>query len=96
MPFSNLRELEVGFAVPNGTRPQKPYDALAAGLSDSLWGFLQLCWNGDRGRRPRAAEVVAEVGSAAASWDVHINRNRINVSLPVGRPRQDRESTSLI
>ena len=42
----------------NGSRPTKPQNAPAIGLSDSLWDFIQLCWDSDRTRRPTAAEVL--------------------------------------
>ena len=53
----------------DGLRPDKPLNASSIGLSDSLWNFSQRCWDGDMRSRPRTAEVVACLGSAAASWD---------------------------
>ena len=52
-----------------GTRPDKPANASAIGLSDSLWTFTQRCWSGDIESRPGAGEVVMCLGEAVASWD---------------------------
>ena len=68
MPFRGVRPTELGFSLVQGRRPDKPEDALAIGLSDSLWTFVQRCWDGDRNSRPRVADVVTHLGMAAASW----------------------------
>jgi len=52
-----------------GMRPTKPEDSSAIGLSDSLWAFAQRCWDGKAESRPRAGEVVAHLGEAAANWN---------------------------
>lgn len=39
------------------------------GISDPLWKLVQMCWDGDRLRRPRMQEVVEGVGGAAAHWN---------------------------
>lgn len=52
-----------------GLRPGKPENAPAIGLSDSLWGFAQLCWDGDMKLRPKITEVVKHLETAAANWD---------------------------
>lgn len=70
MPFRHLRACEVELAIVGGTRPEKPKDALTIGFSDSLWKFVQLCWDSDRRRRPKARDVVTRVGDAAADWNV--------------------------
>ena len=51
-----------------GERPHKPENASAIGFSDSLWGFAQRCWDGNRELRPKVAEVVAVLGMEAANW----------------------------
>jgi len=50
-------------------RPTKPDNASTIGFSDSLWAFAQRCWNGKTELRPKAGEVVAHLGEAAAGWD---------------------------
>lgn len=68
IPFRPIRATELGFYVVQGLRPEKPADAPAIGFSDSLWTFVQRCWNGDRDLRPRVAEVVTNLAKAAANW----------------------------
>ena len=69
VPFNDLQEVEVIESVVNGLRPAKPQDASSIGFFDSLWDFIQLCWDGDRTRRPTAAEVVGHLAEAATKWD---------------------------
>ena len=68
IPFRGVRTTELGFSLVQGLRPDKPANALAIGFSDSLWTFVQRCWDGDRHSRPRVAEVVTRLAEAAASW----------------------------
>jgi hypothetical protein len=60
--------MELAHHVSSGVRPEKPANAEAIGISDSLWGLMQKCWEGDRTRRPRIQEAVAGVGNTAAKW----------------------------
>ena len=53
-----------------GRRPDKPGNASSIGFSDSLWDFVQRCWNGDKKLRPSVTGVVACLEKAAANWDV--------------------------
>ena len=55
--------------VTNGKRPDKPENASAIGFSDSLWSFVQRCWDRQVGSRPNIEEVVGHVGEAAANWN---------------------------
>ena len=59
----------VGYFVLLGERPTKPANASAIGLCDPLWTFAQRCWDGNMELRPKAGEVVASLGEAAACWD---------------------------
>ena len=68
IPFRGVRTTELGFSLVLGLRPEKPTNALAIGFSDSLWTFVQRCWDGDRHSRPRVAEVVTRLAEAAANW----------------------------
>ena len=54
--------------VCKGLRPEKPMNASSIGFSDLLWGFVQRCWSADRNLRPKVAEVVVNLGRAAANW----------------------------
>lgn len=67
-PFHNVKPLELAYYVSSGVRPEKPANAEAIGISDSLWKLIQKCWDGERTRRPQIQEVVASVGDAAANW----------------------------
>jgi hypothetical protein len=67
-PFRGVRITELGYAVVAGERPGKPPNALAIGFSDSLWDFVQRCWDGDKKLRPKVAEVVTHLEEAVAGW----------------------------
>ena len=69
IPFLGVRQTELGYAVAVGKRPDKPANAAAIGFSDSLWDFVQRCWDGDTNVRPKVAEVAAYLKKAAAKWD---------------------------
>jgi serine/threonine protein kinase len=69
IPFRGVRQTELGYAVAMGKRPDKPANAAAIGFSNSLWDFVQRCWDGDMSMRPKVAEVVAYLEEAAAKWD---------------------------
>ena len=66
--FRDLRKAELALNVVEGVRPHKPENASAIGFSDSLWRFTQRCWDGEMELRPKVAEVVTELGRAAAGW----------------------------
>lgn len=69
VPFYELQLAELGYAVVKGRQPEEPENASAIGFSDSLWDFVQLCWNGDRTQRPKVASLVAHLGEAATNWN---------------------------
>ena len=60
---------EIAWNVVHGVRPPKPENASAIGLSDSLWSLVERCWDGDMKLRPKIAEVVLQLETAAADWD---------------------------
>jgi serine/threonine protein kinase len=68
IPFRGIRPAELGYAVVEGRRPEKPANASAIGFSDPLWDFVQRCWDGNMRLRPKIAEVVARLGEAVANW----------------------------
>ena len=47
LPFPRLGMVEVALDVVQGVRPTKPENAPAIGFSDSLWSFVQRCWDGE-------------------------------------------------
>ena len=67
-PFRGIGQAQLGWSLLEGLRPDKPEDASSIGFSDSLWGFVQRCWDGDRQLRPNVAEVVTHLDGAAADW----------------------------
>ena len=69
LPFTGLGMMEISLNAVQGVRPTKPENASAIGLSDSLWSFVQNCWNGEMGLRPKVTEVVSQLERAAADWD---------------------------
>jgi len=68
-PFRGVPIPALGHYVLLGMRPTKPKNASAIGFTDPLWAFTQRCWDGQAELRPRAGEVVAHLGEAAAGWD---------------------------
>ena len=62
--------MALAYHISSGLRPEKPKDAEAIGMSDSLWELIQRCWIGDKTRRPQIQEVVAGVGDAATNWHI--------------------------
>ena len=68
-PFRGIRVSELPLNVSQGVRPPKPEDASAIGFSDSLWSFVQRCWDGEMKLRPGVADVVSQLERAVADWD---------------------------
>ncbi|KAF9789124.1 kinase-like domain-containing protein, partial [Thelephora terrestris] len=82
-PFQDLQEVEVIDSVVDGLRPAKPQNASAIGFSDSLWDFVQHCWDGDRTRRPTTMELAKRLNEAAANWHTLMPPN---TTTPPGTP----------
>ena len=68
IPFPELRMAEISLNVVQGVRPPKPEKASDIGFSDSLWRFVQSCWDGDLELRPKVGRVVSQLERAAADW----------------------------
>ena len=68
LPFHVIKPQEHAYCVLHGARPDKPANAGAIGISDSLWEVMQKCWERDKVRRPRIQEVVEGISGAAANW----------------------------
>jgi hypothetical protein len=102
MPCSGVRQSDLEYSLVQGFRPARPENASAIGLSDSLWGFVQHCWDGDMKMRPKVAEVVTHLEKAAANWDrlmtssVQAENVASGPSEPVSDPMQHCESEILI
>jgi len=69
LPFPGIGIAEITMNVVQGMRPTKPKIASAIGFSGSLWRFVERCWDGEMESRPKIAEVVSQLGRAAANWD---------------------------
>ena len=69
LPFPSLRMSDVALNVVQGVRPTKPENASAIRFSDSLWDFVQRCWDGNMELRPKVVEVVSQLKIAVADWD---------------------------
>jgi len=69
VPFRGLRMGEIAVSVVEGKRPSKPENASDLGFSDSLWDFVERCWDGKLELRPNVTEVASQLSKAAAAWD---------------------------
>ena len=69
IPFQGLRLGEIAVNVVEGKRPPKPENASDIGFSDSLWDFVERCWDGKLESRPMVTEAVSQLGRAAAAWN---------------------------
>ena len=67
MPFRGMQQPGLGYSVVRGLRPKKPRNPSNVGFSKSLWACVQLCWDGDKKRRPKVAEVVKRLEEATAN-----------------------------
>ncbi|TDL24594.1 kinase-like protein [Rickenella mellea] len=59
-PFSETRnDAAVMMAIAKGQIPQRPLEnALERGLDDTLWAWMQQCWNFDPALRPKVVQLV--------------------------------------
>ena len=69
LPFPDLRLGKITSSVVQGMRQPKPENASAIGFSDSLWSFIQHCWDGEMELRPKVAEVASQLGRAGTDWN---------------------------
>ena len=60
---------EIAVSVVEGKRPSKPENASGTGFSDSLWDFVERCWDGKLELRPKVTEVASQLSKAAAAWN---------------------------
>lgn len=69
IPFRTVRHTELGWSVVHGNRPARPENAQSIGFTDSLWAFVQRCWDRDMGSRPTVADVVTQIYEEARNWN---------------------------
>ena len=59
VPFEGLKKNEeVVLRIWRGSRPEKPQNAQAVGLTSEMWKFTESCWRQNPKRRPNMEEVV--------------------------------------
>ena len=69
VPFRGLHLGKIAETMVQGKRPSKPGNASGLGFSDSMWDFVERCWDGNLELRPKVTEVVSQLGRAAAAWN---------------------------
>ena len=69
IPFHKRGIAEIALNAVQGMRPAKPEKASAIGFSDTLWRFVQCCWDAKLEFRPKVAGVVSQLERATADWD---------------------------
>ena len=69
LPFCGMPETKMVCLVVEGLRPKEPENASAIGFSDSLWNFVQRCWDANMELRPQVADLVAHLGRVARQWN---------------------------
>jgi len=92
MPFRGIRQSALAYHVLCGKRPTEPENASAIGLSDSLWAFIQRCWDGSIESRPKVGEVVVHLKDAADSWNGLMPPRSLVASGPEGMPDSEQHS----
>lgn len=59
VPFEELKKNEeVVLRISRGSRPEKPQNAQAVGLTTEMWKFTESCWHQNPKKRPNVEEVV--------------------------------------
>jgi len=51
-PFYQYREHTVVLKTLKGERPERPPNSLDLGLTDTVWGMVQACWDCKPAERP--------------------------------------------
>lgn len=69
IPFRDLGMWEAASKAIEGLRIAKPNNALAIGFSETLWAFVNRCWDTDMRLRPNAVEVVKCLDEVKTSWN---------------------------
>jgi len=67
VPYHHLRS-PVVFAILRGERPGQPPNPSSLGLTDTLWGLLQLCWSETTSARPTALQLLDYLRPASLTW----------------------------
>ena len=79
----------MGYAVVQGLRPNRPENSSAIGFSDSLWDFVQRCWDRDMKSRPKVGVVVKHLAKEAAIWHGVMPPSKPETVVCVSEPLSD-------
>ncbi|PCH36149.1 kinase-like protein, partial [Wolfiporia cocos MD-104 SS10] len=93
IPYYHVpRDPTVIFSILMNMRPERPDEATDLGLSDKVWELTQVCWNSDRGRRPRVSAVLQTLEEALRQHGYVV---RVPPTWPLFETPRDTEATIL-
>lgn len=68
IPFSRDNRTTIIFKVVQGSRPERPPNAAAIGLSDSLWQIVEDCWREEFAKRSPVRIVLDQLNHITRHW----------------------------
>lgn len=68
VPFAEENRHTVIHKVLKGDRPERPNNAAAIGLSDSVWKIAEGCWREERAKRTTIQVVLEQLNEAVQHW----------------------------
>lgn len=68
VPFSKDTRNGILFKVVQGVRPERPPNAIAIGLSDSLWQIAEDCWREEFAKRSPIRVVLDQLNHITRNW----------------------------
>jgi hypothetical protein len=69
IPFIQYVNTAVILKVTNGVRPERPTHAKILGLTDTVWGLTEACWNQQWNERPPVSAVLSRLNEASRYWN---------------------------
>jgi hypothetical protein len=93
IPFNQFGNLAVIPKVTNGVRPERPTHAEVLGLTDTVWGLMEACWNQQWNERPAVSIVLSRLNEASRYWNPP---SPTTVSVDVESHDSDSDASSLI
>ena len=68
-PFASRQKQELACEVAlEGKRPLRPNNSESLGITDEIWGLLELCWAKDASSRPAVGHVMRRLEGVAKNW----------------------------
>ena len=68
-PFASRQKQELACEVAlEGKRPTRPNNSESLGITDEIWGLLDLCWVKDASSRPTVCNVMRCLEGVAKNW----------------------------